>query len=139
SVPSRAPSVRDIDVAQQRIRLGRRRRARQLDGTVDQRGDLALDAIEGCRLEQPGLTDAPPEVFEAIAPLTQPPDLVLASIELRVARMVAVEPASVDLDRARPAATPGALDRLARRLVNGKEIVAAHLDRARSEPGGAPP
>ena len=75
---------------------------------VDQGGNLALDRIECCRIEQPCLADAAAEMFQAIALLAQAPDLVLAAIELRVARVGAVETAGVDLDRARSLAGAGA-------------------------------
>src|SRR5207245_2835342 len=61
----------------------------------------------------------------------------LAAVELRVAGMMAVEAAGIDLDRAGSAAGTGALDRLARRLVHGEEIVAIDLDRRHAEAGGA--
>src|SRR5689334_20448765 len=81
----------------------------------------------GC-IEQPRLADTAPEVFEAIALLAQAPDLVLAAIELRVAGMVAVEPAGVDLDRTGALTGAGALDGFARRFMYFEEIVAADLD-----------
>ena len=95
---------------------------------VDQRGDLALDTVELRPVEQPGLADPAAEMLEAIAVFPQTAHFVLGAIELRIARVMAVEAAGVDLDRARPAAGAGALDRLARRLVHFEEIVAAHLD-----------
>src|SRR6185312_16691417 len=55
----------------------------------------------------------------------------------RVAGVVAVEAAGIDLDRARAAAAPRAFDRLARGLVHGEEIVAVDLDRGQPEPAGA--
>ena len=76
-------------------------------------------------------------MLQAVAVLAQALDLVLAAIELRVARMVAVEAAGIDLDRAGSAAAAGALDRLARGLVHREEIVAVDLDRRQAEPAGA--
>src|SRR5205823_553267 len=63
------------------------------------------------------------------------PDLVLATVELRVARVVPVEAAGVDLDRTRSAAGAGTLDRLTRGFVHRKEIVATDLDRRQPETG----
>ena len=68
-------------------------------------------------------------MFQAVALLAQTPDLVFAAIELSITRVMAVKSASVDFDRARSAAAARALDRLTRRLVDRKEIVAAELDR----------
>src|SRR5712671_5417729 len=95
---------------------------------VDQRGDLALDTVELRPVEQSGLADPAAEMLQAIAVFAQAAHFVFGAIELRIARVVAVEAAGVDLDRAWPAAGAGALDRLARRLMHGKEIVAADLD-----------
>ena len=76
-------------------------------------------------------------MLQAVALLAQSPDLVLAAIELRVARVVAVKAAGIDLDGARAATGAGALDRLARRLVHREEIVAVDLDRGQAETGRA--
>src|SRR6516162_6421451 len=90
----------------------------------------------GC-LEQPRLADTAPEVFEAITLLAQAPDLVFAAIELRVAGMVAVEPAGVDLDGTGALTGAGALYGFARRFMHFEEIVAADLDGGQPEPAGA--
>src|SRR6266851_10233020 len=74
---------------------------------------------------------------EAITLVAQPLHLVLAAIELRVARMVAIEAAGIDLDCRGAAARAGALDRLAGGLVDGKEIVAVDLDRRQAKATGA--
>jgi hypothetical protein len=105
---------------------------------VDQCGNFALDTVELCPVEQPGLADPAAEMLEAIAVFPQTAHFVLGAIELRIARVMAVEAAGVDLDCARPAARPGALDRLARRLMHLEEIVAVDLDCGQSETGGAP-
>src|ERR1700720_2705946 len=103
---------------------------------VDQRRDLALDRVERRCFEQPRLADAAAEVLEAVALLAQVSNFVLGAIKLRVARVVAVEPAGVDLDRAWSATGSGALDGFARRLVHLEEIVAADLDAGKAETGG---
>src|SRR5262249_60635544 len=95
-----------------------------LHRAVDQCRDLVFDTVELAAIEQGRLGDAGAENPEAIALFTQMLDLVLAAIELRVARMMAEEAAGIDLDRAGAAASPGALDGVARRLMHGKEIVA---------------
>src|SRR5271166_4065204 len=105
---------------------------------VDQRGDFAFDMVELCPVEQPGLADPPAEMLQAIAVFAQAAHLVLAAVELRVARVVAVEAAGIDLDRAGAAAGASAFNRLARRLVHLEEIVAVDLDGGQSETGGAP-
>src|SRR5437588_821925 len=103
---------------------------------VDQCGDLALDAVELCPVEKPGFADPAAEMLQAIAVFAQTAHFVLAAIKLRVARVVAVEAASVDLDRAGAAAAAGTLYGLARRLVHFEEIVAVDLDGGQSETGG---
>src|SRR5207245_2089764 len=70
----------------------------------------------------------------AIALFAQAAHFILTAVELRVARVVTVEAAGVDLDRAGAPAGAGALDRFARRLVHREEIVAADLDGGQSEP-----
>src|SRR5580704_5945516 len=102
---------------------------------VDQSGDLALDPVELCPIEQPGLADTAAELLQAVAFFAQPPDFILATVELGVARVVAVEAAGIDLDCAGAAARAGALDRLARGLVHPEEIVAADFDGGQSEAG----
>src|ERR1035438_790525 len=77
-------------------------------------------------------------MLEAVTLLAQPAHLVLAAIELRVAGMVAVEPAGIDLDGARSAAAAGALDGFARGLVDGEEIVAIDLGGRHAEARRAP-
>src|SRR5439155_8151158 len=135
--PATASSVTDIHVGQQ-LAFGRRRRgAGRGDGALDQLGDLVVDAIERIGFEQCRFADPETENLQTVALLAQFSDLVLAAIELGVARMVAVEAAGIDLDRAGAAACAGALDGLARRLVDGEEIIAADLDRGQAEAGGA--
>src|SRR5260370_27197332 len=132
-----ASSVSDIRVGQELALRRRRRGAGRGDGAVDQRGNLVVDGIERIGFEQCRLADPEAENLQTVALLAQFSDLVLAAIELGVAGMVAVEAAGIDLDRAGAAARAGAFDRLARRLVNGEEIVAADLDRGQPETGGA--
>src|SRR3984957_4939074 len=76
-------------------------------------------------------------MLQAIALLAQLLDLVLAAVELGVARMMAVEAAGIDLDRRRAAACAGALDSLTRGFMHLEEIVAVDLDRGQAEPGRA--
>src|SRR5439155_498018 len=91
------------------------RRASAVRTGIDQRGDLVVDGIERIGFEQCRLADPEAENLQAVALLAQFSDFVLAAIELGVARMVAVEAAGIDLDRAGAAACAGALDGLARR------------------------
>src|SRR5271165_2600701 len=106
-----------------------------LHRAVDQGRDLGIDGVECRHLEQRRLADPTAEMLQAVALLAQSPDFVLAAIELRVARMVAVKAAGIDLDRAGSAAGTGALDRLTRGFVHRKEIVATDLDSRQAEPG----
>ena len=133
SISVRDVSVRDVDVGQQIGVGGWRGGARGFDRAFDQRRHLGVDRVELGRFEQGRLADPAAEMLQAVALLAQPPDFVLAAVELRVARMVAIEAAGVDLDGARTAAGAGAFDRLARRLVDREEIVAADLDRGQAE------
>src|SRR5207237_6989018 len=103
----------------------------------DQRCDLALPLVERTGVEQRRLGDPLAKNPQAIALLAQTLDLVLAAVKLRVARMVAVEAAGIDLDRAGPAAGTAALDGFARRLVHGEEIIAIDLDGRHAEAGGS--
>src|SRR6266702_1749190 len=93
--------------------------------------------VERIHFEERRLADAAAEMKEAIALVAQLLDFILAAIELRVARMVAVEAAGIDLDRRGTAARTGAFDRLAGGLVDGKEIVAVDLDRREAEAAGS--
>ena len=54
----------------------------------------------------------------AVALLAQPFDLILAAVELRVARMVAVEAAGIDLDDRRAAAGAGGADATGKRAAD---------------------
>ena len=68
-------------------------------------------------------------MLQAVALVAQASDLVLAAIELGVARVMTVKAAGIDLDRRGSAAGAGALDGAARRFVHSEEIVARHRDR----------
>src|SRR5260221_7026638 len=104
--------VRHIHIGEERA-LGRRRGgAGGFDGAVDQGRDLALDLVELGAVEQGRLGDPRAENPQAIALLAQALDLVLAAVELRVARMVTVEAAGIDFDRRGAAARAGAFDGL---------------------------
>src|SRR6185312_1562211 len=136
-VMMRRPLIRHVNVGQQRRRVGQRRRAGRGNGAVDQVGDLVVHRVEFAGLEQRRLPHAAAEMLEAVTVLAQLPHLVLAAIELRVARVMAIEAAGIDLDRAGPATVARALHRLARRLVHGEEIVAIDLHRGQAKAGSA--
>src|ERR1051326_900135 len=75
--------------------------------------------------QQARFGDAAAEVLEAIAFVTQFPHFVLAAVELRVAGMMAIEAARIDLDSARSAAVAGAFDGFPRDFMHAEEIIAA--------------
>src|SRR5215468_615777 len=133
--PSPPSSVRYINVGQEIRFAGRAGLTRRFNCAVDQGGDLGIDRVERRHVEQCRLADAPAEMLQAVTLVAQSPHLVLAAIELGVARVVAVKAAGVDLDGARSAAGASAFDRLPCRVVYGKEVVAIDLDGRQAEPG----
>ena len=67
-------------------------------------------------------------MLQAVPLVAQSSDLVLAAIELSVARMVAIKAASIDFDRTGSTTGAGALNRLARGFVHREKIVAADFE-----------
>src|SRR5262252_4225292 len=120
-------SVGDVDVAQQRLGLGRRRGLGGGDRALDARRHLDVELGEGLVLQEAALAHAAAEDRQRVGLAARQLALVLGAIELGVARVMAVEALHLDLDGARAAAGAGALDRLARRFVDGEEVGAVDL------------